>query len=227
MRDPERTAFRRAATRAACLNSRALLDTNYKRGDEEINLFGVCVNHLLRDYDYTPAGGKPTTLGTLWTAVDSADKTTAIGHIDGRHSARLVAGCKLLNDAITEVLPRLQPVINSLLKEMAHGELEIANLVYRPISLKAAWNLDQRGLLGGVNLPTVRFRNYEPLRAQHFLNEARLSAMALAIYFAGRPLMATTSRPVRTTRDRPLKPLCVAVASTTTSRLPFDRTRRT
>jgi energy-coupling factor transporter ATP-binding protein EcfA2 len=192
MRDPDRTAFRRAATRAACLDFRALLDTNYKHGDQEINLFDVCVTHLLRDYDYTPAGGKPTTLGTLWAAVDSTDKKTAIGHIDGRHSTRLVGDCKLLNDAITEVLPKLQPVVNSLLNEMAHGELEITNLVYQPVGLKAAWNRDQRSLLGGVIRPTVRFRNHEPSRAQHFLNEARLSAMALAIYFAGR-LVCTPS----------------------------------
>ena len=161
-------------------------------GDQEINLFGVCVDHLLRDYDYTPPGGKPTTLGALWAAVDGADKTVAIGHIDGRHSPRLVGSCKLLNDALTEVLPKLHPVVNTLLNEMGHGELEITNLVYAPVGLKAAWNLDQRGLTGGTIRPTVSYRNYQPNRAQHFLNEARLSALALAIYFAGR-LVCTPS----------------------------------
>lgn len=181
MPEPGRTAFRQASARAACLDYRALLDTNYRHGDGEINLFGVCVDHLLRDYDYTPPGGKPTTLGALWAAVDSADKTVAIGHIDGKHSPRLVANCKLLNDALTEVLPKLHPVINTLLKEMGHGELEITNLVYAPVGLKAAWNLDQRSLTGGMIRPTVSYRDHQPKRAQHFLNEARLSALALAI----------------------------------------------
>ena len=79
MREPDRTAFRRATARAACLDYRALLDINYSHGTEEINLFGVAVNHLLRDYDYAPPGGQPTTIGSLWDKVDGADKTKALG----------------------------------------------------------------------------------------------------------------------------------------------------
>ena len=87
MREPGRTAFRRAPARAACLDYRALLDTNYGHGNEEINLFSVAVNHLLRDYDYTPPGGQPTTIGSLWDKVDGADKTKAVGA--DRKSTRL------------------------------------------------------------------------------------------------------------------------------------------
>lgn len=150
----------------ACLDYRALLDTNYRHGDQEINFFGVCVNHLLRDYEHTPPGGKPTTLGALWAAVDGADKKVAIGHVEAKHSPRLLANCKLLNDAVIEVLPKLNPLINALLDEMAQGELQVTNLVYTPVGLNAAWNLDQRGLVGGVIRPTVSYRNHQPARVQ-------------------------------------------------------------
>ncbi|MBA3623167.1 MAG: AAA family ATPase [Methylibium sp.] len=73
MREPDRTAFRRASARAACLDYRALLDTNYKHGSGQTDLFNLAVNHLLRDYDYTPPGGQPTTIGYLWDKLDGAD----------------------------------------------------------------------------------------------------------------------------------------------------------
>ena len=37
------------------------------------HMFSVAVNHLLRDYDYTPPGGQPTTVGSLWDKVDDLE----------------------------------------------------------------------------------------------------------------------------------------------------------
>jgi energy-coupling factor transporter ATP-binding protein EcfA2 len=186
MREPNRTAFRRATARAACLDYRALLDTNYRHGNEEINLFSVAVNHLLRDYDYTPPGGQPTTIGSLWDKVDGADKTTAVGANPTSHRPSFVKDCENLNEAIASALIPLQPLVNALLSDLGHSDLQVVNLAYGYVGPKAARLKRERGLMGGTLVPNVRYRGHEPARPQDFLNEARLSALALSIYFAGR-----------------------------------------
>lgn len=186
MREPAKTAFRRACARAACLDYRALLDTNYKHGDSRIDLFSVAVNHLLRDFDYTPPGGQPTTIGGLWAKVNGADLKQVVGSNPSRHSKSFVKDCENLNAAISSALKTLQPTVNSLLKELGQPNLEVVNFVYSYIGPKAEWLKRDRGLIGGTLLPSVRYRGHEPERPQDFLNEARLSALALSIYFAGR-----------------------------------------
>ena len=186
MREPDRTAFRRATARAACLDYRALLDTNYRHGTEEINLFGVAVNHLLRDYDYTPPGGQPTTIGSLWDKVDGADKTKAVGADPTSHRPSFVKDCENLNEAIASALITLQPLVNALLGDLGHSDLQVVNLAYGYVGPKAARLKRERGLMGGTLVPNVRYRGHDPARPQDFLNEARLSALALSIYFAGR-----------------------------------------
>ena len=186
MREPDRTAFRRASARAACLDYRALLDTNYRHGSSEINLFSVAVNHLLRDYDYTPPGGLPTTLGSLWEKVDGADKTKAVGANPTSHRPSFVKDCENLNEAMAAALITLQPLVNSLLSDLGHPDLQVVNLAYGYVGPKAAHFKRERGLMGGTLVPNVRYRGHHPSRPQDFLNEARLSALALSIYFAGR-----------------------------------------
>lgn len=186
MREPDRTAFRRATARAACLDYRALLDTNYRHGTEEINLFSVAVNHLLRDYDYTPPGGQPTTIGSLWNKVDGVDKTKAVGADPTSHRPSFVKDCENLNEAIASALITLQPLVNALLGDLGHSDLQVVNLAYGYVGPKAARLKRERGLMGGTLVPNVRYRGHDPARPQDFLNEARLSALALSIYFAGR-----------------------------------------
>ena len=186
MREPDRTAFRRATARAACLDYRALLDTNYRHGNEEINLFSVAVNHLLRDYDYTPPGGQPTTVGSLWDKVDGADKTKAVGADPTSHRPSFVKDCENLNEAVASALITLQPLVNALLSDLGHSDLQVVNLAYGYVGPKAARFKRERGLMGGTLVPNVRYRGHDPARPQDFLNEARLSALALSIYFAGR-----------------------------------------
>ena len=186
MREPDRTAFRGASARAACLDYRALLDTNYRHGDEQINLFSVAVNHLLRDYDCTPPGGQATTIGSLWDKVDGADKTKAVGADPTSHRPSFVKDCENLNEAMASALITLQPLVNALLGDLGHSDLQIVNLAYGHVGPKPARLKRERGLQGGTLVPNMRYRDHNPARPQDFLNEARLSALALSLYFAGR-----------------------------------------
>ncbi len=138
MHDPDRTAFRRASARAACLDYRALLDTNYKHGTEEINLFGVAVNHLLRDYDRTPPGGQPTTIGSLWDKVDGADQTKAAGANPTSHRPSLVKDCENLNEAIASAPITLQPLVNALLGLDHANRLPVLDLLQKHF---ATWQI--------------------------------------------------------------------------------------
>ena len=186
MQEPGKTAFRRAAARAACLDYRALLETNYRHGNEQINLFSVAVNHLLRDYDYTPPGGRPTTIGALWEKVEGADKTKVIGANPLSHRTSFVNDCKNLNEAIASALATLQPLVNALLVDLGQPDLQVVNFQYVYVGAQAARLKRDRCLSGGRLVPSVRYRGHDPDRPQDFLNEARLSALALSIYFAGR-----------------------------------------
>ncbi|MBA3623168.1 MAG: hypothetical protein H0W48_01610 [Methylibium sp.] len=102
------------------------------------------------------------------------------------HRPSFVKDCKNLNEAIAFALTALQPVVSSLLKDLGQPDQEIANFTYGYIGPKAARLKRERGLSGGTLVPKIRFRGHEPERPQDFLNEARLSALALSIYFAGR-----------------------------------------
>ena len=99
MREPEKMAFRRAAARAAYLDCRALLDTHYGQGTGQIDLFNLAADHLLYDYDYTPAAGLPTTTGRLWDKVNGADKTKVVGANFSSHNAGFASDCETLNTA--------------------------------------------------------------------------------------------------------------------------------
>ena len=61
-----------AAQRRACLDYRALLDTNYKQGHGPVNLFGIAVEQLLHDYPVTVTGGTSSTIGALWAQVQAS-----------------------------------------------------------------------------------------------------------------------------------------------------------
>jgi hypothetical protein len=91
-----------------------------------------------------------------------------------------------LNEAIASALKTLQPLVNSLLSDLGHSNLQIVNLAYGYVGPRAARLKRERGLTGGTLVPSVRYRGHDPARPQDFLNEARLSALALSVYFAGR-----------------------------------------
>ena len=169
---------RRAALRCACLDYRALLETNYKQGANPINLFDIAVNQLLRDYPVTVPGGTSTTLGRLWSNVSI--------NIPQRHTSgtlnRINQACTEFSVAFRNAVPRLVSLINELMqllgwRDVGLKEFNTPGVVYNPTT---------RSIEGKSMTPDLFFRDYPLERPQLFLNEARLSALGLAIYLAGR-----------------------------------------
>lgn len=187
-----------AALRRACLDYRALLDTNYKQGNGPINLFDIAVEHLLRDYPVTVAGGTITTIGELWADVVrfETDKP-GDSRKDQSDRQRLDVARVSFNTALQSALPNLQPLINDLMNSLGWSDVQLQQLTTPGITYKVGHFKRDRYLEGRELTPQLIFRSHPLQTPQLFLNEARLSALGLAIYLAGRlactPTAATTA----------------------------------
>lgn len=178
-----------AARRRACLDYRALLDTNYKQGHGPINLFGIAVEQLLHDYPVTVAGGTSTTIGALWAQVQAS--------LPPKHTkaalARTVEACTAFNTAFRGAFAALVPLVNELLGLLGWHDVELQQFNTPGIT----YNTENRAIEGQQLMPELHFRGHPLQTPQLFLNEARLSALGLAIYLAGRlactPTTTTTA----------------------------------
>ena len=187
------TRVTEAALRRGCLDYRALLDTNYKQGHGPINLFDIAVEHLLHDYPVTVAGGTSTTIGELWSKV--------LGSKPGTHTStaltRINQACVDFNTAFRGAFPALVPLINELMQLLGWEDVEVKGFNTPGLTYNNARLKQDRAIDGQKLEPELSFRNH-PLKApQLFLNEARLSALGLSIYLAGRlactPTATTTA----------------------------------
>jgi energy-coupling factor transporter ATP-binding protein EcfA2 len=171
-----------AALRRACLDYRALLDTNYKQGNEPINLFDIAVEHLLRDYPITVSGGTSTTIGELWAKV--------LGSKPDQHTSaaltRINQACVEFNSAFRGAFPVLVPLVNDLMQLLGWKDVEIKGFKTPGLTYNNARLKQNRTIDGQQLIPELSFRSHPLQTPQLFLNEARLSALGLSIYLAGR-----------------------------------------
>ncbi len=171
-----------AALRRACLDYRSLLDTNYKQGAGSINLFDISVEHLLRDYPVTVSGGSTTTIGELWSKVQSSKPSQ---HTSAAIT-RINQACVEFNTAFRGAFPVLTPLINELMQLLGWRDVELKGFNTPGLTYNNARLKQNRAVDGQQLIPELSFRNHPLQTPQLFLNEARLSALGLAIYLAGR-----------------------------------------
>ncbi|MGE0382965.1 MAG: AAA family ATPase [Hyphomicrobium sp.] len=182
-----------AALRRAALDYRALLDTNYKQGDGAINLFEIALERLLTDFPVAVGGGTTRTISGLWRAVELAKPT--------KHTkpklARVNQACTDFNDGFNHALAALHPLVATLLGDLIGADVTVAPFAFGGITYTAAYYKRDREIAGRSLTLNVSYRTHQLSVPQHFLNEARLSALALAIYLAGRlactPTATTTA----------------------------------
>jgi energy-coupling factor transporter ATP-binding protein EcfA2 len=167
-----------ASRRRGCLDYRALLDTNFKHGNEGVNLFEIAHERLLVDFSPNISGGK--TIGDLW------DEMMAVAlprpHRQGeRELQRVAAACTRFNqgfrvarEAMEKQLAALLPMLPTL------RGITVESFVQGIV----AWDRDSRSFIGRELMLRVRYYDKPLATPQNFLNEARLSALGLAIYLA-------------------------------------------
>jgi energy-coupling factor transporter ATP-binding protein EcfA2 len=169
----------RGALRIGCLDYRALLDTNYAFRDNAINLFDLLVSHVLAELPITIPGGFTRTVRQVWKrALDTLVPWKRYWTSAREQSAERAAA--EFSIALSAALPVVEARANQLLQRFPDSGLAI-ELAFPGIRVdKGSRNFLQRLIELRVVL------HGQPVQQpQHFLNEARLSAIALALYFAG------------------------------------------
>ena len=175
-----------AARRSACLDYKSLLETNYRHGSEAINLFDLAVSAFLRDFRVTVEGGTETTISSLWSAIKRAEKDALVGTRSTKKEQKVRDACVAFNVAFRSALDRLLPDANGILQALGWSEVELTQLASPGVTYHTAHFRSDRRLDGLSLVPEITFRGKQLSRPQLFLNEARLSGLALALYLGGR-----------------------------------------
>lgn len=189
-----------AALMSAALDYRSLLDTNYRHGEGEVNLFEVLVTRLLASCGITspgvanfPTGTAQVRVGDYWKKLLILRR--AIGRSTTSVPANILSACAAFNQGLNTLLGSLTDEANSLLSMLGHPSLKIQTLTCAGIRPVANHYLDKRVFEGDRISLTLTFQDHpKPLdRPQLFLNEARLSAIGLSLYLAARKIVVSQS----------------------------------
>ena len=180
------------ALKAAMLDYRSLMETNHLHGDERVNLFDVIVNNLLASYGITSPGVLPfPTSGTAQVAISEYwAKLQGMRERIGRNAtvvpANILQACQGFNAGLNVALNAVNSLLPVLLRDLKYQDMQVKPLSFSGLVPKASHWIDSRRYDGQEIWLEVNYRG-EALQHPHlFLNEARLSAMGLAIYLAGR-----------------------------------------
>jgi energy-coupling factor transporter ATP-binding protein EcfA2 len=179
------------ALRKAMLDYRSLLDTNYKHGSGEVNLFDVFIETLLRDYPATKAGSSTQTVHEIWQEIEAI---MALDRISPGKGKERDSAIDAINDAILSAIDELLPAppstdvgpINQILQDLGWKDVKVTLLAFSKFRFNGKNPKDLRGFIGNVITPSIERFDEKFERPQNYLNEARLSALGLAIYLAAR-----------------------------------------
>lgn len=180
------------ALKAAMLDYRALMETNHLHGEDRVNLFEVIVNNLLSGYGITSPGVSPfptsgtaqVSIGEYWARLQgireqiSWSQTSIPSHI--------LQACQSFNAGLNVALNAVNGLLPALLHDLKQQDIQMKPLVFSGLVPKAARLIKDRRYDDQAIWLSVNYRNKELLHPHLFLNEARLSALGLAIYLAGR-----------------------------------------
>ena len=180
----------RAAYLKAMLDYRSLLDVNYRYLGQKINLFPAFMAVLLRDFP-VPYAGSQRELARIWKELDRVYTQT---HIQSRRN-QIDAMLSAINDAIDSVLPNLKDSTNALIKAMGWDDVEITAFEFSHLNCPWGWKRVDRKIRGQKVRMELSQGGEEISAPHHFLNEARLSAIALSLYLAGRQICSQTTLP--------------------------------
>jgi energy-coupling factor transporter ATP-binding protein EcfA2 len=170
-----------AALRSSFLDYHALLETNAFHGQRRPNLFDLAIETLLADFADATSG---KTLAERWTETERARP-----HVHSSNTNYLIqveAACAAFNAGLEAALDAMLPIINNLLADLGRHEMRIEAFERGTVRYNNSRLKKDRGLAAKELYAKLEFRGYYPQQPQHFLNEARLSALALAFYLAGR-----------------------------------------
>lgn len=179
-RDTADTSVRDGNKLKSFLTYKHLLAIHHLKKDENINLFDLLVKGVLKHFKYSLTRGKE--LGELWTEVEEAiGRATGKEYPINKKKTEVDAGIKLFNEAFGELFRPASPEYilkhtKPILDRFNHAiDLNLHFPQVRP-------SKDYAGLDGAQVDAELTYAGKKVVSPQLFLNEARLSAIAISIY---------------------------------------------
>ena len=182
------------ARRSSFLTHTALRELIYNPAgpDQPNNIFRIAVEELIDDFDATLEGGVRRSVGELWTDVSNAFEARIPSPTGGKarrpqNYIKTVEGaCARFNDGMRQALDRLESeakrLLRKLLDVLAVDPLDLVGLTFPQLAYSEA----DKAILNQTLTASVRVRTHNVVAPQSFLNEGRQTALALALYLAGR-----------------------------------------
>ena len=176
---PLNASVTEAAKFSAVLDYRSLLNTNFKHEDKVINLFQLAVNGFLASY-VDLATNK--TIAQLWAAV--------LVSKPGRNTANTTVACfnacSAFNNAMNIALGLLLTQAQAILKTLSPHGLELISLPFTNVAYNNAKAWADKNFTNQRLGLEVAYRGKTLDKPQLYLNEARQSALGLALYLGAR-----------------------------------------
>lgn len=190
------------ARRSSFLTHTALRELIYNPAgpDQPNNIFRIAVEELIDDFDATLEGGSRRSVGELWTDVSNAFDARIPSPTGGKprrpqNYIKTVEGaCTRFNDGMRQALDQLEAearrLLRKLLDVLAVDPLDLVGLTFPQLAYSEADKAIQNQTLTA----SVKVRTHSVVAPQSFLNEGRQTALALALYLAGRKICAPPGR---------------------------------
>jgi len=167
-----------ASRRAGFLDYRSLLRLSYCQ--ENSNLcelaFTVAVHELVPQFNISLPGGTERTIAQLWKDVtDHTPASRRRSHLDGAGSY-----ANRFSKAFSSVLPQFAKKVEDFLRYFPQHHLKV-EFIHGGLS----WLKPSKSLQGKELEFRIQFRDKSISNHYEFLNEGRLSALALSMFLAG------------------------------------------
>src|SRR6266536_416075 len=168
------------AERCRFLDYRSLLETNFVHRTPTPNLYKLLVNEVLRDLPVI-IDGKQERLGNVHQRMLNAKLSN---HRSPRRLKSVDRACAAFSQTLVNHLPEVVKEGNRILDKMGKGEL-VFDLQPKTVQ----YNRYERRFVGEEIALAVKLYGQPLAKPQLFLNEARLTALALAIYLGSARLI--------------------------------------
>ena len=172
--------------RKGLLDYLSLVKVNYAEkdrsgNDRRPNLFSLLIEDLLFDFPVTIPGGKSVKLGQLWGDLNDFVRRNQTHR--GRNLQDIESKLKGFNDAAVSATQILKGRCDSILSQYFKHPVKLTfvyeNAIYRKHGKVGSRIVEAGRLSFDLHFLGRSFAKYEEV-----LNEAKLSAVALAVYFA-------------------------------------------
>lgn len=172
--------------RKGLLDYLSLVKVNYAEkdrsgNDRRPNLFGLLIEDLLFDFPVTISGGKQIKLGRLWGDLNDFVRRNQTHR--GHNLDTIQYKLQQFNDAVASAILALKGRCDGILSQYFKHPVALT-FVYQNALYRKFRKVGSRTVEAGHLSFDLRFLGRSFAKYEDVLNEAKLSAVALAVYFS-------------------------------------------